>query len=186
VKIQATERNEDRRIYQVLGSFPCIEKLTVILYHPYPQGKEGNLLPMKFYKTHQAFSPQRLRLALISRAMYVQRTRPIFQLILAANCATRPGVIPSLQHLRLRSIGGGQPWNDLQRLLGWVGCSWIFERRFADVDNDDAIVGEIGMSKRLQLMEDLRETNDERRVWEEIWPDAKGRSYWVEIWHSFP
>ncbi|OCK80313.1 hypothetical protein K432DRAFT_382319 [Lepidopterella palustris CBS 459.81] len=187
VKLQHTEHDkEDKRMYQVLGSFPLIEKLTITFYNPYPPGEEENDLPIGFYKVNKTFSPQRLRSAFIARAMDVQRAQSIFQLILAANRAARPGVIPSFQHLKLRSVGDEQPWNDFERLLDWVGRSWVCERRFADIDSDDAIVREIGMSERLQLKESMEEAKDERRVWEEIWPEAKGRSDWMDVWHSFP
>ncbi|KAF2464548.1 uncharacterized protein BDR25DRAFT_319076 [Lindgomyces ingoldianus] len=187
VKLQHTEHDkEDKRIYQVLGSHPRMEKLTVTLYNPYPPDEEGNDLPPGSYNVNKKISPQHLRSAFITRAMDVQRAQSLFQLILAANRAARPGVIPSFRYLKLRSVGDGQPWNDFERLLDWVGRSWVCERRFADIDNGDVIVREIRMRERLQLKESMGEARDERQLWEEIWPEAKGRSDWVDVWHSFP
>jgi hypothetical protein len=47
------------------------------------------------------------------------------------------------------------------------------------VDSDDAIVRE-----QLDLIEMMEDAEEEKRVWEEIWPEARGRSDWMDVWCS--
>lgn len=187
VKLRHTDRNEDNKLFQVLGSFPRIEKLSIALYHPYPLNEEAeHELPTGLIATDYFVTTKSQRSSLIARAMDIQRAQSAFKVLLDANRAARPGIIPSLQSLVLRSVGDGQPWSDLEQLLTWVGRSWFLERKFADVDSDDAVVREVVLSGLLELRDELSQVEDERVAWEEVWPEAKGREDWLDVWCSLP
>jgi hypothetical protein len=123
VRLQPTGHDVDDKILRLLGSLPRIGTIKLTLYNPYPSDEDNN----------NNISHQRLSLALTNRAMDLPRAQSIFKIILAANRAARPGIVPSLHCLRLHSVGDGQPWNNAERLLDWVGRSWMLERKFADV-----------------------------------------------------
>jgi hypothetical protein len=79
LRLMSTERSEENKIYQILGSFPRIEKLNITLYHPYPFSEEQqNALSMGVLRTDGPMSPQSLRAALKASAMDDRRAWSAF------------------------------------------------------------------------------------------------------------
>ena len=180
------------RCYQQLGSFPKLTKLSLELDY-----MDSGIAENYEKNTSRDLQIERMRVALINSAMDEHLAYDIFCLILGTNRAIRP-VVPSFQRLKLllddqyTSNAG-----DFGSLQSWIGKSWVFERRYADINSNEAWIEELGVRNRMMIHEmvakcveeDFRWSDDGelyRQAWEANWPEAKGRSDWIEEWHSFP
>jgi hypothetical protein len=134
--------------------------------------------------------------ALMMSAVDDELTLSIFRLVLAANRDARASITPSFTSLKVKCLFDniGDAFESLQR---WIGRSWACERRHADIFSNDAIVEEVGVRKRLSILDTIRDYEEEdlkwydngefiTPVWERLWPRAKGKAQWLEEWHSFP
>jgi hypothetical protein len=176
--------------YQALGSFPRLERLTLLL-----DGEDLNILEAYDEEGEKELQAQRMRSALINSAIDANLARSIFLAILAANRAVRPEIIPSFQYLNLRCFCGDTGY--FQELQQWIGRSWVCERERADIHSEEVIVQESRVRSRMMLMrfmmwgveEDFKWHRDGKLykpAWEAVWPEAKGKTNWTEEWHSFP
>jgi hypothetical protein len=141
---------------------------------------------------------ERMRLALLNSAVDERLACEIFRVILRANKIAQPGIIPSLQSLKL-VVGEDVADYDagyFPTVQSWVGQRWKCERRYADVHSEDVWVEETDVQRRMKIREDLAyylkedfKFNDDgklyRPAWEANWPKSKGMGNWIDEWHSF-
>jgi hypothetical protein len=186
------------KTYQLLGSFPRLERLTLTLDY-----EDRNLIFAMYVEGPNFIDwrTQRMSSALINSAIDERLARSIFQVVFAANRASHPDTTPPFEHLTLTSTKLSWPIEThLDKLQNLIGCHWVCERVRADKWSDDAIVQEINLHRRLQAMKEAEEVIENefretyagmlqmplRPAWEAVWPEARGVENWTEIWRSFP
>lgn len=199
---------QEVRLYQTLGSIPRLEKLALLLkcevaeMHPHscvpllnpePDASAQQLPSQEAIIKEQKI--QRMRSALISSAVDAKLAESIFHIIIAANRAARPDVVPSFQCLKLRCY----PYDRrhyFKLLQELIGGSWMCERKWADAHSSEVVVREI-RHRRKMMTSYLREKINEnfkwcddgelyRLAWEAVWPEAKEKACWADEWYSFP
>jgi hypothetical protein len=185
---------QEVRIYEALGSISPLEKLSLTLDCEDPEisgGMEGD------DQEEPQAQIQRMRSALINSAIDSHLAQSIFLVILAANRAARADIAPSFRRLKLRCYCGDSLSLSFREMQGWVGRSWTCERERADTHSQEAVVREIGVRNRMWIQESLMEDFAEgfkwrdygkhyMPTWEAVFPEAKGKTNWMDEWHSFP
>lgn len=142
-----------------------------------------------------------LRRVLRNIAFDEQLAVEVFQTILKASQAQRPGVISSFEALELRQrVKESDYIRSFENLHGFMARSWILERKYADIHSEDAWICEIDVPARATARENFLgfvkhygevslDSDDEaifRDAWVAIWPEAKHKDNWIDEWHSFP
>jgi hypothetical protein len=165
-------------LYQSLGSFPKLERLTILLNCDGPESSDldGDM----------AIVAQHMGSALLNCAIDADLARSIFLTMLAANRAVRPQQALSIRYLKLDcTLGSFGEFGTMQNL---VARGWVCERERLDVPIEDFTVRETKVHEKeitkQYIISEFEE--DYRPGWEAAWPRSKGKSNWLDEWHSLP
>ncbi|KAF2734454.1 hypothetical protein EJ04DRAFT_244422 [Polyplosphaeria fusca] len=193
------QRNEES--YKSLGSLPRLEQLSLILdCHD----------PTSTAPSSPSEARLRTRCLLIHGSLDSLLAEHIFRTILSSSRATHPNLLPPFQRLSVRNINrivsGYIPRTILSRVLDYIGREWRCERVYADMSSDAARTRELGREGDKQPfdpddeaqiidmtlggdgegVEEVRQgVTRLRELWDELWPQARGKSGWINTWHSF-
>lgn len=177
--------------YKALGSLPWLETLSLDLHYTFDLTEEE--------ESDKEKVAQQMRSELTNAAIDAELAQAIFRVIFAANRATRQGILPPFQHLTMKGVGHHYWEVAFSKLTDWLAHSWSCERERADAESEDVLVRELRVEKRRK--KDLEASLDEymkdnfkwcrdgelvRPAWEAVWPESKGKSDWIQIWHSVP